>query len=230
MNINLDNLLVGKITSIGQDAVQSGIDKHSVDHRLFLGLEGFAEDEQSDRRYHGGPEKAVHHYPFEHYNLWQEDIKDCEILKKPGAFGENFSTTGMDESNVSVGDVFKVGGATLEVSQGRQPCWKLNQRFAVTDMAKRVQQTGRTGWYYRVIEEGYVEPGDLMCRIDRRSPEWTLSRLTKILYIDTMNYDELATVISLTHLTPSWRHRAEKRLKTRKVEDWSKRLEGDKSL
>lgn len=226
MTVRLDHLLIGKVTPLGDRRAPSGIDKHCVDGRLFLRREGFEGDAQGDRIHHGGPDKAVHHYPFEHYAFWREEIGDVPLLARPGAFGENMSTTGMDEARVAIGDVFRLGDALIEVSQGRQPCWKLNARFSVPDMAIRVQKTGRTGWYYRVLEEGCIAPGDELHLVDRRSPEWPLRRLWRTLYVDTLNHDELGAMAALEHLPENWRRYAERRLKTRKVEDWSQRLTG----
>src|SRR5690606_21570785 len=104
-----------------------------------LGLEG---DEQGDPRVHGGVDKAVHHYPFEHYAAWRAELGDLPVLAAPGAFGENLCSTGLDEDSVCLADRYALGDAVLEVSQGRQPCWKLNDRFGVRDMARRVQDSG----------------------------------------------------------------------------------------
>ncbi|MBK5933956.1 MOSC domain-containing protein [Rhodovulum imhoffii] len=140
-------LLTGSIAPLPGGDAHSGIDKTPVTRPLALGLEGFEGDEQADRRVHGGVEKAVHHYPFEHYATWRKELGDLAPLTPPGAFGENLSSTGLTETTVAVGDIFRLGGALLQVSQGRQPCWKLNLRFDVPDMAQRVQKSGRTGWY-----------------------------------------------------------------------------------
>jgi MOSC domain-containing protein YiiM len=227
MNVRLDHLLIGQVAPLGDRAAPSGIDKHRVERRILLGREGFVGDAQGDRKHHGGLDKAVHHYAFEHYDIWREEIGEAPVLARPGAFGENLSTTSLDEDNVAIGDVFRIGDALIEVSQGRQPCWKLNVRFGVPDMAMRVQKTGRTGWYYRVLEEGFVAPGDDLCLVDRRSPEWPLRRLWRTLYVDTLNHDELTAMAGLAHLPEGWRRYAERRLETRKVEEWSQRLAGD---
>lgn len=145
-----------------------------------------------------------------------------------GAFGENLSTAGLDEATVAIGDVFRLGGALIEVSQGRQPCWKLNIRFGVADMARRVQQTGRTGWYYRVLEEGTVAAGDTLTLIERRAPDWPLARLWRILYVDVLNRDELRAMAAQPRLPVGWRAYAEKRLAAGQVEDWRPRLDGDR--
>ena len=224
MNIELEQLLIGQILPIDDRDTPSGINKKPVQGKLFLSNTGLLGDEHGDKKHHGGPNKAIHHYPFEHYATWKNELGENNMLNAPGAFGENFSTLGFNEKNIAIGDVFRIGSALIQVSQGRKPCWKLNIRFQVKDMALRVQRTGQTGWYYRVLEEGYVEPGDIMKRVDRTTPEWSIHRLWKTLYVDTLNYDELNLITGLPDLTDSWRRNAEKRLKTKKVEDWSKRL------
>lgn len=221
------SLLTAQLSPLGPKNIPSGIAKQPREGKLWLSHVGFQGDEQGDLRHHGGIEKAVHHYPFDHYPLWREEIGDKIVLEQAGAFGENISTIGLTEKEVAIGDRFRLGEALIEVSQGRQPCWKLNIRFDVPDMAKRVQQTGRSGWYYRVVEEGFVECGDNLILQDRLAPEWTLHRLWHVLYVDVLNYDELSAMAELQHLPDGWRRYAIKRLQNRKVEDWTNRLIGD---
>lgn len=219
-------LLTGRAAPLPGCDTLSGIGKTAVTHPLRLGPEGFEGDEQADRRVHGGIEKAVHHYPLDHYSDWRADLGDRPALTAPGGFGENISTAGLTEAEVAVGDIFRLGGALIQVSQGRQPCWKLNHRFGVPDMARRVQQTGRTGWYYRVLEPGTVTPGDRLDLIDRLAPDWTLRRLWHALYVDRMNIVELEGIAELDVLAEGWRKYAVRRLESRRVEDWSTRLDG----
>ncbi len=219
-------LLTGRAGPLpGSDAL-SGIVKTPVDRPLALGREGLEGDEQADRRVHGGVEKAVHHYPFDHYAVWRNELGPLPPLLTSGGFGENISTTGLTETTVAVGDVFRLGTAIMQVSQGRQPCWKLNRRFGVPDMARRVQQTGRTGWYYRVLQPGTVESGDRLELIERVAPHWTLHRLWHTLYVDRLNLRELASIAALDVLAEGWRKYAVRRLESGRVEDWSKRLDG----
>ena len=154
MEICISALLAGKIAPLGERQASSGIDKKPVSGPVRLLRDGLECDEQGDRKVHGGPEKAVHHYPHDHYADWRKDVGDNPRLDASGAFGENISTTGLTEHNVAVGDRFRIGTALVEVSQGRQPCWKLNARFDVPDMAVRVQKTGRTGWYIVFLKKG----------------------------------------------------------------------------
>lgn len=222
----VENVLIGSIAPLGPRRVPSGIDKRPVDGRIHVGVEGLSGDAQGDRQHHGGPEKALHHYAHDHYATWRGMIGPKAMLEAPGVFGENLSTHGLTEDAVAVGDTFRLGEAVIQVSQGRQPCWKLNARLDVPDMALRVQRTGMTGWYYRVIECGFIEKGDALQLVDRLSPDWTLKRLWRTLYVDTMNLDELAAMAKLAHLPAVWRGYAERRLATRQVEDWTRRLTG----
>ncbi|PTE19494.1 MOSC domain-containing protein [Cereibacter changlensis JA139] len=219
-------LLTGRAAPLAGSDALSGIVKGPVDRPLALGPEGLEGDEQADRSVHGGVEKAVHHYPFEHYAAWQADLGALPALAAPGGFGENISTTGLTEATVAVGDIFRLGTALLQVSQGRQPCWKLSRRFATPDMARRVQQTGRTGWYYRVLQPGVVAPGDRLELVDRLAPDWTLHRLWHALYIDRLNKTELQGIAALDVLAEGWRNYAVRRLDSGRVEDWTKRLDG----
>ncbi|MBK4216957.1 MOSC domain-containing protein [Paracoccus caeni] len=222
----LITLLTGKAAPLAGSDSHSGIVKRPVAEALHLGPEGFETDEQADRRVHGGPEKAVHHYPRDHYSAWRDDLGPLPVLREPGAFGENLSTYGLTEDDVAVGDIFRLGEALIQVSQGRQPCWKLNHRFGVPDMARRVQGTGRTGWYYRVLQTGMVAPDDRMTRIDRLAPDWTLRRLWHVMYVDRLNRDALEQIAALDVLAEGWRRYATRRLESGRVEDWRPRLEG----
>lgn len=225
--IRIDQVLTGQLMPLGPRAAPSGIDKHAAPGRVRLGREGLTGDAQGDRKHHGGPEKALHHYAFEHYGHWLQAIGLREILNRPGAFGENLSTRGLTEADVAVGDTFRVGSAVIQVSQGRQPCWKLNIRFGQPDLARQVQDSGRTGWYYRVIEEGAIEAGDTLCLLDRLSPQWTIARLWRALYVEMLDMAELSAMAQLDHLPDGWRRYAEKRLASGRVEDWSRRLTGE---
>jgi MOSC domain-containing protein YiiM len=222
----LMGLLIGGVRPLGKRAAPSGIAKAPLMAPVLLRRIGFQGDEQGDRVRHGGPEKAVHHYPFDHLAPWKSEIGPHALLDQPGAFGENVSTTGLAEADVAIGDIFRLGHALVQVSQGRQPCWKLNERFSDIRMARRVQVTGRTGWYYRVLEEGIVSPSDGLKLVERTNEDWTINRVWHHFYVDTMNADALRQIAELPALAQGWRDYAAKRLAAGIVEDWSRRLEG----
>jgi MOSC domain-containing protein YiiM len=227
MGIPIHAVLTGRVSPLGRHGVPSGIFKGPLAEPVLVTRAGLAGDERGDRKHHGGPEKAVHHYPWDHYAGWRAEVPELtQHLEGPGAFGENLSTTGLTEAQVFIGDIYRLGTARVEVSQGRQPCWRLNERFGLDDMARRVQESGRTGWYYRVLEEGRVGPGDELELLHRPAGSWPLSRALHVLYWDPLNRDELGQLAKLPGLSESWRALARRRLEDGVVEDWSRRLEG----
>ncbi|CAB3718622.1 MOSC domain-containing protein [Achromobacter piechaudii] len=225
--ITIDALLTGTVRPLGDSGRDSGIDKHPVSAPLWLGAEGLRGDEQADRRFHGGPEKALHHYARDHYPGWLAELGERAILAAPGAFGENISTSGLTEADVCVGDVFRAGTALIQVSQARQPCWKLDHRFGQRGMAARVQASGRTGWYYRVLQEGWLCAGDTLALCERPHPQWSLARVQDVLNRRVLDTDVLHALAALPELSPNWRALFEKRAEAGQVEDWTRRLEGD---
>jgi len=223
--IRVDAVLTGRAADYFRPGSRSAIDKRPVADVVHVGINGIVGDEQGDLRVHGGPDKAIHHYPFDHYAAWCADLGEHPLLVQPGAFGENLSTTGVTEADICVGDRLRVGNVVLEVSQLRQPCWKLNDRFNTRDMARRVQHTGRTGWYYRAPEGGTLRAGDTLEWLERPCPQWPLVRVLDVLYRNMLNGDALAEMLALP-LTPSWRKLVEGRLARGEVESWDKRIEG----
>jgi MOSC domain-containing protein YiiM len=221
----VDVLLAGRAVPYTRAGSRSAIDKRPLRGRVAIGELGIAGDEQGDPRVHGGPDKAIHHYAFDHYAAWRGELGPLPLLQAPGAFGENLSTRGLDETGVCLGDRFRLGSALLEVSQGRQPCWKLNDRFGVPDMALRVQDSGRSGWYYRVLRPGHATAGDALALVERPHPDWPLQRLAMLLYRRVLEAGPLEAALRLP-LVPSWRKLIERRLDSRRVEDWTRRIEG----
>ena len=203
----------------------SGVHKTPVQGRVRLTAQGLQGDAQGDLRLHGGVEKAVHHYPQEHYAAWRAELGAHATLEAPGAFGENLHSQGVTEATVCLGDQWRVGDVLLEVTQARQPCWKLNERFGLPDMAQRVQQSHRTGWYYRVLEEGDLWAGAALVLQARPFPEWTLERLLDLLYRPVLDCAQLQAALALP-LPASWQRLLQRRIDNGAVEDWAPRLDG----
>ncbi|MFV3090659.1 MOSC domain-containing protein [Ectopseudomonas toyotomiensis] len=224
-SLQLDALLTGRAQPFTRPGSRSGIAKVPRQEALAVTTLGLAGDEQGDLRVHGGVEKAIHHYPREHYAAWLAELGEHPLLMQPGAFGENFSTTGWTEDDVCLGDLIRAGSALLQVSQGRMPCWKLSDRFGVANLALRVQQSGRTGWYYRVLQEGVVGVGDRLQVVERIHADWPLSRLSAVLFDKRVEPELLRECLALP-LVPSWRRTLERRLEKVEVEDWAPRLQG----
>ena len=220
-------VLTGPVAPLGPAGRPSAIAKTPVPGAVAVGPRGLDGDAQAETGIHGGPEKAVHHYPLDHAAAWRAELPALpDLLERPGAFGENLSTRGLTEAEVCVGDLWRAGGALLQVSQARQPCFKLNLRFGVPDMARRVQASGRTGWYYRVLEPGRVAAGDALALVGRPHPDWPLARLLHHVYVDRLDAAALRAIAGLEALSESWRTLAARRLASGAVEDWSRRLTG----
>lgn len=215
----------GRARPFGPRGQPSAIDKQPVSGPVAVAAPGLDGDEQGDRQRHGGPDKAVHCYPVAHYPLWTAALPAGTPNLRPGGFGENLVVEGIDEAGLCLGDLWRVGTALMQVSQSRQPCWKLNLRFARPDMARRVQDSGRTGWYFRVLEPGVVAAGDSAALVARPQAGWPLSRVWRLLYRDMLDRAALADLAALPGLPESWQRLARARLESRRVEDWAPRLE-----
>jgi MOSC domain-containing protein YiiM len=216
---------IGHVALFGGGGRTSAIQKRVVDDVVFVDTLGVAGDEQADRKVHGGVDKAVHCYSYAHYSEWRADIGDSSRLKAPPAFGENLSLDGIAEDGVYLSDRWRIGTAELEVSQGRQPCWKLNTHFCVADMASRVQRTGRTGWYLRVLRAGYIRAGDAVILTSRPHPGWSLAAIQQLIQERVTDPAVLEGVLALP-LTSSWRRLFENRSRQQTVENWDARLTG----
>ncbi|WP_447064939.1 MOSC domain-containing protein [Vibrio alginolyticus] len=217
-------VLAGKTLPYAHGA-QSAINKQVQPERQHATELGFISDEQGDPRFHGGIQKALHIYPSEHYPIWQQELGERTIFQSAGGFGENISSEGVTESTICLKDKIRIGSTLLEVSQGRMPCWKLNVRFDQHDMARRLQDTLRTGWYFRVLEEGDIGAGDEIILCERPYPEWPLARIMGAVFTGCLDRKEL-TKLSELPLVESWGKLVERRLETGEVEDWEMRLIG----
>jgi MOSC domain-containing protein YiiM len=203
-------LLTGKIAPFRGPAETSAIAKLPEPGPVAITPLGFAGDEQADPIHHGGADKAIHHYPFDHYPHWRALLGDIPLLATPGAFGENIATTGLTEENVCLGDQFRLGTALLEVSHGRQPCWKLGHRLGRPDLAAQVVETRYSGWYYRVLEPGVATAGDQLELLDRQRPQWPVARLFGVLIAGGHKREPtlLSELAAEELLAEAWRWRA----------------------
>ncbi|MEM6907098.1 MAG: MOSC domain-containing protein [Pseudomonadota bacterium] len=174
---------------------------------------GLAPDEQADRRVHGGPEKALHLYPLDHHDFWRAMVTDPALLDQPGAFGSNLAIRNVTEADVHIGDRFALGTAIVEISQPRQPCWKVDHRFGTKGMTAKIVQTGRSGWYFRVLEPGEVAAGDHFTRLEIGDPKWSVARVFTALIAGKASRDELAELAKLTGLAANLQARAAAKLR-----------------
>lgn len=209
LSLNLDALLVGKSAMLAP-GVPSAIDKQPRAGAVRIGWLGLEGDEQADTRHHGGPDKALHLVPREHYPWWAGTLAGHRLLDRPGAFGENLATCGALEAQLCIGDRFTLGTALVEVSQGRQPCFKLNHRFGRPDMLALAVESGRCGLYLRVVRQGEARAGDVMTLVERVLPEWSVARVFALLIQGGHKADPagVAALAALPRLAPNWRARA----------------------
>ncbi|MBG6604339.1 MOSC domain-containing protein [Pseudomonas aeruginosa] len=221
--IVVNGVFIGKVEETWGGLV-SAIDKLPVEQEFWLGHDGLPGDEQADIRHHGGLERALHHYPAEHYRYWRKR-HPLNRWQLP-AFGENISTYGITEAEVCIGDQFHWGDALLEVSQPRSPCYRQGQRWNLPELPDELQSGGRCGWFYRVLRSGLVTPGDQLKLVQRHYPELTVARLLQWYFGDPLEPLGLRQMMACDALSQRWRKTAAKRLSSGVVEDWGPRLHG----
>jgi MOSC domain-containing protein YiiM len=158
----------------------TGIYKQRVEERVWLGFMNLDGDGQADLTVHGGRNKAVMVYSADHYPFWREQLPKVEFVH--GAFGENFTVSGMTEETVCLGDIYEIGEAVVQVTQPRQPCWKLAMKLQTRDIGARVIKSGYSGWYLGVLKEGYVEAGQTFTLMEHPHPDWTIAQTNAEMY------------------------------------------------
>jgi MOSC domain-containing protein YiiM len=182
-------------------------------------------DGQADLVHHSGPDKAVLAYAAAHYAAWRQTLNQPSLPH--GSFGENFTLERLKESDVCIGDTWLVGDeAVVQVSQPRQPCWKMSRRWRIKSLALQVQQTGRTGWYFRVLKEGLVAAGMPLVLQDRPHPQWTVDRANHVMHVDRANISATLELAALPLLSENWRKTLKHRTENQKP-DSAKRLIGE---
>lgn len=222
----LQEVRTGKTRHIAGTTISSAIQKNRRSGRVFATHTGLVDDEQVYEK-HGGIDKALHGYNPLHYATWAKQRPEKAHLYRNGAFGENFVVAGLDEENLCIGDLFSVGsdGVVIEVSEPRQPCYKLNHRFEWEQMSIETQNTGRCGWYWRVKSTGYVQEGDLIQLIRRPNVEWSVGRIQELLYSKEVKFEEWEVASRLSGMGEEIAEIFELRI-TKGIEDMSFRLEG----
>ncbi|MHC5177012.1 6-hydroxyaminopurine reductase [Serratia rhizosphaerae] len=203
----------------------SAIAKRQVDGALPLTPLGLEGDQQAEKSYHGGPDRALCHYPREHYDHWRQQFPaQAELFSAP-AFGENLSTRGLTEHNVFIGDIFRWGDALIQVTQPRSPCFKLNYHFDIDDLSLLMQQSGRCGWLYRVISPGQVS-GDQPLLLATRCSDVSLAEAIGIAWHMPFDEEQYRRLLSAAGLSASWSKTMLLRITRGKIEDFNRRLLG----
>jgi len=185
------------------ELVTTGIFKKPVQGSVRLRKLNLEGDKQADLKVHGGVDKAVYAYAGEHYDYWRQELPDMSLPW--GMFGENFTTEGMFEESVNIGDQFKVGTANLIATQPRMPCYKLGVKFGSMDMIKRFLASGLTGVYFKVMKEGELEQGDEIKLIKKAENSVTVKDIVRIYTIDKDDIQTIERAIKIKDLPNGWR-------------------------
>ncbi|AJY77038.1 MOSC domain-containing protein [Paenibacillus beijingensis] len=193
----------------GAKTIETGIFKTSVSGRVNVHAGGPEGDGQADLIHHGGPDKALCVYFSSHYPYWEERL-NCKL--EWGSFGENITLDGGTERDLRIGDILTIGSATVQVSQPRQPCFKIGIRHGLPELTVWVQTTGYTGLYFRVLEEGAISAGDTASIIERPSHEITVAEANHIYYERKRDISSIRKLLTTPELAASWREALETRL------------------
>ena len=205
VNVGLPRLLAW-----GGATFKTGIFKHPVQGRIMLRTTNLDGDRQADLSVHGGVNKAVYSYPSEHYEAWNAELPDP--VRTWGDFGENFTTKGLLETAVSIGDRYRVGSAVVRVTTPRLPCFKLAAKFQRDDIIERFVLSGRCGFYFSVIREGEVGVGDEFELLGREDPTLTIAEVNQLYTAKSPDRESLQRSLDVKILPESWRDRFRTRL------------------
>ena len=197
------NVALPRIVEYNGSPVATGIFKEPVQGPVMLRTLNLDGDRQADLSVHGGVSKAVYAYPSEHYEFWKKGLPNMKLPY--GMFGENFTTEGLFEDTVNVGDRFRVGQAELMVTEPRLPCYKLGIKFGRPDIIKRFLQSRRTGFYFAVVKEGEVKAGDAIELLSRDANHIAISEITRLYAFEKDDLETLRRAVKLEALSESWR-------------------------
>lgn len=202
--MKLISVNIGGLTQVEVNGrvVGTGIFKEPVEGRVMAGRRGLKGDRVIDLRVHGGEHKAVYAYPDEHYAVWSDELGRDDLA--PGQFGENFTTEGLMEDTVHIGDRFSVGEAVLEVTQPRVPCYKLGIKMGDARFPKRFLESMRSGFYLRVIEEGEVGAGDVIELIEPGPEQISIKALYALRFQKPRDKDEIQRALTVPALSGEW--------------------------
>lgn len=198
-------LYSGKLSHIGPRHSPTGIYKWPIE-RVLVNASGIVGDVQADKRFHGGPQKALHQFALSSY---EKIIKRFPLLHTkalPGSMGENLCATDMHDANVCIGDIYQVGSCLLQVSAPRIPCSKIDQKFKQTDMNILIRHRRLTGWYYRVLEQGQICLHDDIVLLDRLNPQISIDAIMNTLDAQAGALP-LELAINASGLDPQWQHK-----------------------
>ncbi|MEB8676815.1 MOSC domain-containing protein [Bacillus cereus] len=218
------NIGLPKEVTYGGKVVHTGINKKQVKELVYLSFVKFNGDGQADLVHHGGVDKAVCVYTGDHYPYWEKELNQDLVY---GAFGENITVSGMSEEDVCIGDTFELGQAIVQVTQPRQPCFKLAKKYNIPKLPLYFQETGYTGFYFRVLKEGWVSSVDTLKRLQSDPKGVSVAFANRIMHKEKQNIEGVKRILEVNALSNSWRKSFEKRISGEEI-NTKERLEGIK--
>ena len=210
MRIHALNVSKPKTIVYKGEEVFTGIYKVPTTEPRMVRILNIDGDQQADLTVHGGVDKAVYAFPVEHYSYYQEELKQDSY--EPGQFGENLTTEGMLESNAHIGDRYRVGEVVFEVSQPRSPCYKFAIKMGTAEALSLCINSAKTGFYFRVLNEGLIQSGDLIEVDYANAKAPTVEEVHRLYYLDKMNIDALKKAASCDSLAKVWRNEFKNRI------------------
>ncbi|WP_163051583.1 MOSC domain-containing protein [Bacillus cereus] len=218
------NIGLSKEVTYGGKVIHTGINKKQVKEPVYLSFVKFNGDGQADLVHHGGVDKAVCVYTGDHYPYWEKELNQDLVY---GAFGENITVSGMSEEDVCIGDTFELGQAIVQVTQPRQPCFKLAKKYNIPKLPLYFQETGYTGFYFRVLKEGWVSSVDTLKRLQSDPKGVSVAFANRIMHKEKQNIEGVKRILEVNALSNSWRKSFEKRISGEEI-NTKERLEGIK--
>jgi len=211
--MRIDSIQTGQPKTLGEDGAEDSLDtswtsaiwKEAVHGPVWAGSEGLNGDAHVYTKGHGGPERALLIYSADHYSRWRSEWGTREL--HPGGFGENLTVSGLDEVTVCVGDLFEIGQVRIEISGPREPCMNLVRRHRRRDLPEVIVANHRSGWYARVLREGWLEAGLPLSLVDRRYPQWPIARAAAVKRNRSRNPEEARLLAACPALIHDWRRK-----------------------
>lgn len=208
--MQIQALYAGQARILEPSGDRTGIYKTATTQAT-VGEHGIEGDIQVDKRYHGGPDKALHQFATSSYARIIKQFPGLRDAAVPGSIGENLTIADMDEYSVRIGDIYRLGKITVQVSEPRQPCWKINAKYGVEKLSEYIDQERMAGWYYRVLEGGVLCVGDEVTLLERPNENITIEYFNRIKNQHRPSTDELLSLVNAVGLAASLKKRLRER-------------------
>ncbi|KVX02561.1 MOSC domain-containing protein [Shewanella frigidimarina] len=209
------------------NGVASCINQKHAAKQLTVQFDQVIGNREADPKHHGGLDRVLHHFPREHYGQYRRWDLMSTFCDAP-SMGENISTVGLNEAQVNIGDIVQIGDVTLQVTQPRSPCFKLNLQFGHPKFALAMQESRMCGWFYRVLSEGDIRPSDSIFLLERKS-DISVAKAMQIYFLAEFDAEQYQTLLGCEGLAQSWVNSLQRRLDLQSIEDWAMRLYGNAS-